>query len=897
MKNQVFEVLSNTFKNYKKTKKEADRTLYINEVLQLSAKSNTEFVLRFFDTTLNGLSELEVNDRVKEYGLNVISHEKPKNAVTELLKTFINPLNILLLTLSLVSCSIGDIKAATVIFLMVLVSVFLTFSQEYRSNQAAEKLREMVNTTATTIRQRKILEEEIVNDEFEELVSENFEIPLQDLVPGDIIRLSAGDIIPADVRILSAKDLFIAQAALTGEAMPVEKIAVKEKDQSQGALEFQNICYMGSTVISGTAFAVVILTGNNTYFGKIALELSKKREQTSFEKGINGFAWLMIRFMLVMAPMVFFINGFSKGNWFESLLFAIAVVVGLTPEMLPMIVTVNLAKGALEMSKSKVIVKKLNSIQNFGAMDVLCSDKTGTLTQDKIILERHVDFYGFHNDNVLTMGYINSYYQTGLKNLLDIAVLEHAELNKDRYIDNNFKIIDELPFDFVRKRMSVIVNEQNNKHLLICKGAVEELFEISRKVEINGETLSLEETDVEKAKNVVKSLNEDGFRVIAVAYKEMPTDRNVYTLKDEHDLTIAGFLAFLDPPKESAAQAIKLLNNHGVSVKILTGDNDAVTRKVCKEVGLPYDKVVLGHDIDSMTDDELAEVAETTTIFAKLSPSHKEQIVKALHRKNHVVGFLGDGINDAPALKAADVGISVDTAVDIAKESADIILLEKNLLVLEKGVVQGRKVFGNIIKYVRMGASSNFGNMFSVIGASFFLPFLPMLPIQILTNNLLYDMSQTVIPTDDVDKEFLRNPRQWNIDNIKKFMMFIGPISSIFDYATFFMMLYVFHSWKNPALFHTGWFVESLLSQSIIIHVIRTTKIPFIQSRASLPMMLTTIIVVSIALWLPFSPLASALGFVALPKLYFVLLTLMMITYAILTQFVKMWFFKRFGVS
>jgi len=576
----------------------------------------------------------------------------------------------------------------------------------------------------------------------------------------------------------------------------------------------------------------------------------------------------MIRVIIVMVPIVFLINGLTKHDWLEALLFAVAVAVGLTPEMLPMIVTVNLAKGAIDMSRARVIVKRLNAIQNFGAMNILCTDKTGTLTQDRIILKRYLDIRGEESERVLQYAYLNSHFQSGLKNLLDIAVLQHVEMHGILGIDKGFAKIDEIPFDFSRRRLSVVVAHGPDKHILICKGAVEEIFAVCSRYEIDGTTGRLDESHFATAKEETIALNSDGFRVVAVAYKELDASQTVYSAADERDLILLGYIAFLDPPKESAAAAIAALAGKGVRVKILTGDNEVITRKVCHEVKLDPGEILLGAWIDAMTEDELADAAERTTVFAKLTPSQKERIVQALHRKGYVIGFLGDGINDSPALKAADVGISVDTAVDIAKESADIILLEKSLMVLQEGVTEGRKIFANITKYIKMGASSNFGNMFSVLGASIFLPFLPMAPIQVLTNNLLYDFSQTAIPTDNVDEEYIASPRRWDIDNIFKFMIFIGPISSIFDYATYGMMLFVFDSWTNPSLFQTGWFVESLLTQTLIIHIIRTTKTPFVESRASAALITTTIIIALVGIALPFTVAGTALGFTPLPALY-----------------------------
>jgi Mg2+-importing ATPase len=559
-------------------------------------------------------------------------------------------------------------------------------------------------------------------------------------------------------------------------------------------------------------------------------------------------------------------------------------------------VTVNLAKGAIAMSRQKVIVKRLNAIQNFGAMDVLCTDKTGTLTQDRVILKRHLDIFGEESDRVLEFAYLNSHFQSGLKNLLDIAVLEHAEVEDVLRPSHRFTKIDEIPFDFQRRRLSVVVQRDDGRHLLICKGAVEELFSISTRYETKNECAPLDPSHLETAKRETAELNADGFRVVAVAYKEMPPAQTVYAVADESDLTLLGYIAFLDPPKESAAGAIADLAKAGVSVKILTGDNEIVTRKICKDVGLKVDRIVLGSEIEQMSDDALSDLATTTIVFAKLSPPQKAKVIEALHRKGHVVGYLGDGINDGPALKTADVGISVDTAVDIAKESADIILLEKNLLVLDEGVIEGRRIFANITKYIKMGASSNFGNMFSVLGASIFLPFLPMAPIQVLTNNLLYDFSQTTIPTDNVDEEYLASPRKWDISNIFKFMVFIGPISSIFDYVTYGVMLFVFNAWSNPPLFQTGWFVESLLTQTLIIHIIRTARIPFFESRASNALIATTIIICAVGIILPFTWVGSVLGFTPLPWLYWPLVACILTTYAILTHLVKIWFIRKWGL-
>ena len=844
------------------------------------ARADTDTVLNGLGSQLSGLSEDEAADRLKQVGTNEIAREKRQSALMRLLSNVNNPLVLLLTALGVLSYLTGDLRATAVIFVMVVLGVVLRFFQEMRADNAAEKLKAMVSNTTTIVRGGK--EEEVA---------------LKMLVPGDIVRLAAGDMVPADVRVLTAKDLFLNQAPLTGEALPVEKKSTQILANAQNPLDLPNICFLGSSVVSGSAIAVVIHTGRNTYFGSLAVSIVRQRQLTSFDKGVNKFTWLMIGFIAVMVPVVFLINGLSKHNWTEAFLFAMAVAVGLTPEMLPMIVTVNLSKGALAMSRKKVIVKRLNAIQNFGAMDVLCTDKTGTLTQGKIVLEKHLDPNGEPSEKVLHYGYLNSYHHTGLKNLLDDAILSHEELKERLKASEKYRKIDEIPFDFVRRRMSVVVEDETGMNTLICKGAVDEVLSLCTRVETNGEVIAVVPEHDAKRRQIADDLNGQGFRVIALAYKEMPnaTDEPVYSIKDESDLILLGFLAFLDPPKETAMEALKRLASLGVSVKVLTGDNEVITAYICKVVGLPVEHLLLGSQIETMSQTELAEAASATSVFARLVPTHKERIIRALQGKDHVLGFMGDGINDAPALKAADVGISVDSAVDIAKESSDIILLENSLLVLEQGVLEGRRVFGNIVKYIKMAASSNFGNMFSVVGASAFLPFLPMLPIQVLTNNLLYDFSQTTIPTDAVDADWLIKPRKWRIDKILRFILFIGPISSIFDYLTFFIMLYVFNCWQNPALFHTGWFVESLFTQTLIIHIIRTNKIPFIESRASWPLILTSIIIVGVGAWLTVSPLANTLGFVKLAPSYWLFLALMLVVYAVLTQFVKSWFVRRFG--
>jgi len=852
----------------------------ITAALLERARCDEATILARLESGREGLSEAEVAARVIQYGPNVIARTTRRSKPRLLLDNVRNPLVILLLVLSLVSYLTGDLRAAVVVLVMVVLGVVLRFVQEMRADTAAARLQAMVSSTATVVRG-----------------GTEAEIPLAELVPGDVIELGAGDMVPADVRLLATKDLFLNQSALTGEAMPVEKHAGPAPAEIDAPLELPNVCFLGSNVESGAGTAVVVHTGTRTYFGALAASIAGERQLTSFDKGVNDFTWLMIRFIGVMVPTVLLINGLSRGNWVEAFLFAVAVAVGLTPEMLPMIVTVNLSKGAIAMAREKVIVKRLNSIQNLGAMDVLCTDKTGTLTEGRIVLERHLDVRGHDSERVLHYGYLNSYHHTGLKNLMDEAILDHEELEDRLEAKEKYRKIDEIPFDFVRRRMSVIVEDASGMNTLICKGAVEEVLGLCLTADIKGTITPLTPEDIATGQRIVHGLNAQGFRVIALAYKEMPgaPDEAVYAVRDESELTLLGFLAFLDPPKATAGEALTLLHGRQVAVKVLTGDNEIITQYICRKVGMREERVLLGAAIEGMSDAALADAVETANIFAKLVPAHKERIIHALQHRGHVVGFLGDGINDAPALKAADVGISVDSAVDIAKESSDIILLEKSLLVLKKGVLEGRRVFGNVIKYIRMAASSSFGNMFSVVGASAFLPFVPMLPIQVLINNLLYDISQTAIPSDRVDAEWLSQPRKWTIGDIRRFILFIGPISSIFDYLTFWMMLAVFHAREQPALFHTGWFVESLFTQTLIIHIIRTSKIPFLQSRASWPLIVASLVVPAIGLWLTLSPVAATLGFVALPALYWPLLAGMLLTYMLLTQGVKSWFHRRYG--
>ena len=868
-------------------------------------------VLAALDVSREGLTEAEAEARLDRYGFNEAPHERPPRWYAQLPLAFKNPFIILLIGLAVVSWLTDDLKATIIITIMALISGLLRFFQEFRSSRAAEKLKAMVRTTATVSRiaPSRAAASQSANgfgSTLHQRGSARQEIPIKLLAPGDITYLAAGDMVPADVRLLTSKDLFVSQAALTGEALPVEKYEPSELGNGKAAptradaqtnpLEAPNLCFMGTNVVSGTATAVVVATGGSTYFGSLARSVTGKRALTGFDKGVAAVSWLLIRFMLAMTPLVFLINGLTKGDWTEAFFFAVAVAVGLTPEMLPVIVTANLARGAVTMSRRKVIVKNLNAIQNLGATDVLCTDKTGTLTHDKIILERHLDVHGKTKEEVLHYGYLNSFYQTGLKNLLDTSVLEHGELRHQLKLEEDYRKVDEIPFDFARRRMTVVVEKERHQHLLICKGAVEELLNICAQAESDGDIVPLDEALRRQAKAVARGLNEAGMRVLVVAYKKMAGPNFPYSVADESDLTLAGFLAFLDPPKETAADAIRALARHGVEVKVLTGDNEVVTRKICREVGLEAPQSVLGRDLERKSDSELEELVGRTTIFAKLSPTQKARVIKALQRRGHTVGFLGDGINDAPALRQADVGISVDTAVDIAKESADIVLLEKSLLILEEGVIEGRRTFGNIIKYIKMGASSNFGNMFSMLGASALLPFLPMLPLQLLTQNLLYDLSQTAIPFDSVDAEYLAKPRKWEARDIGRFMLFIGPISSLFDYATFALMWFVFraNAPEHQSLFQSGWFIEGLLSQTLIVHMIRTAKVPFLQSRAAPSLLLLTAAVVAVGICIPFSPFARYLGMSPLPAAYFFWLAATLLVYSALTQAIKALYIRKF---
>lgn len=895
-----------------KTKKESINTSNrdrVNKRIESAAKESLELLMNKLMTSENGIDEAIVDISREGYGDNKINYGKKISLLKHIYQAFINPFTAILFGLAIVSAftdiilaESGEADPMTVIIIvtMVMISGLLRFVQETRSGNAADKLLKMIKTTTCVERIGK--------------KSEKKEIPLEDVVVGDIVHLAAGDIIPADMRIFYARDLFVSQSSLTGESEPVEKIPEIPKN-NDSLTEYSNLAFMGTNVISGTAKGVVIATGNDTLFGDIAKNANDERVQTSFEKGVNSVSWLLIRFMAVMVPIVLFINGFTKGDWVEATLFALSIAVGLTPEMLPMIVITCLAKGAVSMSKEKTIIKNLNSIQNLGSIDILCTDKTGTLTQDKVVLQYHLNIHGKSDTRVLRHAFLNSYYQTGLKNLMDIAIIERTkeeqnEFEELRGLSNKYIKIDEIPFDFERRRMSVVV--ENGKTQMITKGAVEEMLSICSFAEYGGEVLPLTEPIKKYIIQKVNELNDDGLRVIGVAQKSNPSPVGTFSVEDESEMVFMGYLAFLDPPKESTTDAIKALQEHGVNVKILTGDNDKVACCVCRQVGISVDNILLGSDLENLSNKELSKAIEKINVFAKLSPQQKARVITVLRKNGHSVGYMGDGINDVSAMKVSDVGISVDTAVDIAKESADVILLEKDLMVLEKGILEGRKTYANMIKYIKMTASSNFGNMFSVLAASAFLPFIPMLPIHLILLNLIYDLSCTAIPWDNVDKDFLAVPRKWDASSVGKFMFWIGPTSSVFDITTYLLMYFIicpamcggqlFHNISDPStqamyisIFQAGWFVESMWSQTLVIHMIRTPKIPFIQSHASFSVTSLTFAGIIALTVIPFTSFGSSIGLSPLPLVYFGWLIITILLYMVLVTIFKNIFVRKYG--
>lgn len=895
-----------------------------NRRIQFAATHPTQETLGYLNTTLCGLEPGKVEENRSEYGSNKVTREKKKTLPQRLAGAFINPFTAILFCLALVSsftdmifphfslfgCVPKDFDCLTVVIIltMVFLSGTLRFVQESRSGNAAEKLLAMITTTCTVTRKGQ----------------EMAEIPLDEVVVGDIVHLSAGDMLPADVRILDAKDLFVSQASLTGESEPIEKIPMVNETRD-AITDYTNIAFMGSNVLSGSASAVVVTVGDHTLFGSMASEVAHEAVETSFSKGVNAVSWVLIRFMLVMVPLVFVANGITKGDWLSAFLFGISIAVGLTPEMLPMIVTTCLAKGAVSMSKKQTIVKNLNSIQNFGAIDILCTDKTGTLTQDKVVLEYHLNVNGEDDLRVLRHAYLNSYFQTGYKNLMDVAIIqktEEEEADDPQLVDlsEHYVKVDEIPFDFARRRLTTVVQNRDGKTQMVTKGAVEEMLSICSFAECDGKVRPMTKELKSRILATVDDLNEKGFRVLAIAQKSNPSPAGAFGVTDECDMVLMGYLAFLDPPKESTADAIKALKAHGVTTKILTGDNDKVTRTICKQVGLKVRNMLLGSDLENMSDQELAKAAETTDVFAKLTPDQKARVVSVFRENGHTVGFMGDGINDASAMKSADIGISVDTAVDVAKESADIVLLEKDLMVLEEGIIEGRKTYANMIKYIKMTASSNFGNMFSVLAASALLLFLPMESLQLIFLNLIYDLSCTAIPWDNVDEEFISVPRKWDASSVGSFMMWIGPTSSVFDWMTYIFMYFVFcplfvskgvlyndlashfagadlvrMQTAYVAMFQTGWFIESMWSQTLVIHMIRTPKLPFIQSHASAPLTLMTFTGIGVLTIIPFTTFGRMLGFVALPTAYFAYLIPCILLYMVLATSLKKAYVRHYG--
>jgi len=875
-------------KNRKASKAEQIRNLqkkHMEREILLSSILTDEQLYMTYETTARGFTTEQAEEILEDKGANIIEEAKRQPWFIKLLLSFTSTFNLVLLLVAAVSFITEVLMNnqrswATVIIILTLVLItgVVQFIQEFKSDNAARELKEMVSSNTAALRDGKIIE-----------------IPMSDIVPGDIVTLSAGDMLPADLRILSAKDLFISQATLTGESEPVEKFS-QIKTPPKTALDAINMGFMGTDVVSGTGRAIVIATGSHTYLGTLARELTGKKAQTSFERGIADVSSLLLRLMLVMVPIIFIVNGITKNDWISAFLFAMSVAVGITPELLPMIMTSTLAKGALTMAKRKTIVKDLSSIQSFGAMDILCTDKTGTLTENKIVLEKYLDVHGNDDRSVLKHAFLNSYFQTGMKNLMDLAIIERARIENHLDWFRSYLKVDEIPFDFNRRRMSVVLEDDTGKRQLITKGAVEEMLKICGYALYQGEAIPMNDSLREEALAISGSLNREGLRVIAVAQKNEVGGAGEFNVSDESKMVLLGFVGFLDPPKASAKQAIEALSSHGVRVVVLTGDNERVALTVCDKVGISAGKVLLGSDIELMSDITLKDEVERVNLFAKLSPSEKSRVVRIMQENGHVVGYLGDGVNDAPALHQSDVGISVDSAIDIAKESAHIILLEKSLMVLEEGVIEGRRTFGNIVKYIKMAASSNFGNMFSVLAASVFLPFLPMLPLQILTQNLLYDFSQMAIPFDRMDDEYIKIPQKWNAKGIARFTFFLGPVSSLFDIITFLLLFFAFkyNSYVTESYFQTGWFIMGLLSQTLIVHLIRTAKVPFIESRASLPLLSSTILVCIVGITLPYTYIGEVLQMAPVNSWYLLCVIIMLLTYALTVQLIKKFYMAKY---
>ncbi|MFS9171383.1 magnesium-translocating P-type ATPase [Streptococcus infantis] len=863
--------------------------------------------LAFYHTSLKGLDQEQVEENRDLYGENTITKGQEDSIFKKIYESIINPFTIILLVIAFISLVTNvwlakpgqeDPTTSIIIVVLVLISGGIRFVQELRSDKATTNLSKMIVNTATVIR-----------DGLEQ------ELPIDELVVGDLVKLSAGDMIPADVILFESRDFFVQQSGLTGESDAVEKLALNKAtgQNVDSLLEAESLAFMGTNVISGSATAMVLAVGDDTMMGAIEQTLNTYDEPTSFEREMNSISWLLIRLMLVMVPIVFFANGLTDGDWLEAGVFALSVGVGLTPEMLPMIITASLAKGSIIMAKEKVVIKKLNAIQDLGAIDILCTDKTGTLTQDEIVLEYPLDIHGDLDMAVLRRAYLNSHFQTGLKNLMDRAIISRTEKEAKEHVilqnlDTSFQKIDELPFDFERRRMSVIVKDDSNVVSMVTKGALEEMLNISTYVEYHGEVIPLTEDIRQEVLAEVGQLNRQGLRVLGVAYKSGLREDYAYAVTDESDMILTGYLAFLDPPKPSAAPAIQTLLEHGVRTKILTGDNEKVTQAICEKVGLDVEHMLLGANIDQMTDQELAEVVEKVTVFAKLSPDQKARIILQLKRNGHGVGYMGDGINDAPSMKVADVGISVDTAVDIAKETADVILLDKDLMVLETGIVEGRKVYANMTKYIKMTVSSNFGNIFSLLVASIFLPFLPMAPVHLIVLNLVYDLSCVALPFDNVDQDFLKQPHTWEAKSITRFMVWMGPISSIFDILTFIFLYFIIvplvtgyhyvHGSESALqfiiLFQTGWFIESMWSQTMVIHMLRTAKVPFVQSRPAWLVILTTLVAAIFVTSLPYGPLVNILRLAPLGLPYFLFLICIIFLYMFSVTVIKKFYIRKY---
>ena len=879
----------------------------VKERLVAALQLPVQETLAFYKSSFRGLTEEQVEENRDLYGENVITKGQEDSIFKKIYESIINPFTVILLVIALVSLVTNvwlakpgeeDPTTSIIIVVLVLISGGIRFIQELRSDRAASNLSRLIVNTATVIRE-----------------GAEQELPIDELVVGDIIKLSAGDMIPADVLLLDSRDFFVQQSGLTGESDAIEKICLTKADGQNldSLLETESLAFMGTNVISGRATALVLVVGDETMMGAIEQTLNTYDEPTSFEREMNSISWLLIRLMLVMVPVVFFINGLTDGDWLEAGVFALSVGVGLTPEMLPMIITASLAKGSIIMAQEKVVIKKLNAIQDLGAIDILCTDKTGTLTQDEIVLEYPLDIHGDLDLAVLRRAFLNSYYQTGLKNLMDRAIINRTEKEAEKHeivrnLDQTFKKIDELPFDFERRRMSVIVKDDEDVISMVTKGALEEMLAISSHVEYKKRITELTEEIRQEILSEVSQLNEQGLRVLGVSYKSDLEEDYDYEVKDESDMILTGYLAFLDPPKSSAAPAIETLAEYGVATKILTGDNDKVTQAVCEKVGLDVDNILLGVEVDSLSDEELSQAVEDTTVFAKLSPDQKARIILQLKANGHKVGYMGDGINDAPSMKVADVGISVDTAVDIAKETADVILLDKDLMVLEKGLVEGRKVYANMTKYIKMTVSSNFGNIFSLLFASIFLPFLPMAPVHLIVLNLVYDLSCIALPFDNVDSEFLKKPRIWSANSITRFMAWIGPISSVFDVLTYLLLYFIivpmitggnYQAGSGQAetfitLFQTGWFVESIWTQTMVIYMLRSPKLPFVQSRPALSVIVTTMAAALFVTSLPYSLFASVLKTAPLNGTYFLFLLLIIALYMVSVTLVKHLYIKRY---